>query len=589
MKNPSDYNKELRKKLIGISENTVRKNYYPELQERIHELELFRALIDYSTDAILLIKMPEAKIVDASASASLQFGIKHSDLTNLLFHYLELIDLSGNLQDVLENPQAISSEGKMIQCYIKKGNQETPLEITFRSVILGASSYLIAISRDITERKLAEERLYRLAHYDTLTGLPNRVLFLEVFRQAILYGVRNKLSHALLFVDLDRFKYINDTLGHAAGDYVLLASARRIKDSLSTGDMCARLSGDEFVVLLNDINDTHDAGAIAQKIIETIAKPFFFEGRELFISGSIGISIFPEDGNDCATLLKQADTAMYHAKEVGKNNYQYFSKSMQKSTIERFELESLLHRAIQTESFFLHYQPRFDLISNKITGMEALIRWNHPEYGLITPGHFIPFAEETGLILPVGEWVLRSACRQNRLWLDQGFSLCVSVNLSAMQFRTDYLVERIQTILKETMLPPENLELEITESAVMNDIKTSIETLKEIHEMGVKLSIDDFGTGYSSLSYLKQFPIDKLKIDRSFIEGINTNEEDSSIVKAVVSLAHSLKMKVVAEGVETKEQLKFLEDCGCEEIQGYLIGHPVPSRIFEELLTFPIQ
>jgi diguanylate cyclase (GGDEF)-like protein/PAS domain S-box-containing protein len=430
-------------------------------------------------------------------------------------------------------------------------------------------------------RKQAEERIRHLAHYDELTGLANRSMFSQSLSHAIAKAQRNGRELAVLFIDLDRFKNINDTLGHGAGDSVLKEVAERLHGCLRESDTVGRLSGDEFVVLLEEMPQSMHCTEVAQKILAAIARPFALDTQEFHLTASIGISTYPADSEDLQGLLKNADVAMYRAKELGKNNFQFYSAQMNIHNLERLALESSLRRALERNEFVLHYQPKIDIHSGRISGMEALVRWQHPTKGVIPPKQFIPLAEETGLIVPIGEWVLRTACARNKSWQEQGLPpLCVSVNLSARQFAHENLLQDVARVLNETGLDAAFLELEITESMVMHDPEHAVALLNELKAMGISISMDDFGTGYSSLSYLKRFPIDSLKIDRSFIKDLPLDSDDAAITQAIIAMAHGLKLKVTAEGAETREQLSFLNTHKCDEMQGFYFSKPLPENEF---------
>ncbi|MBK8568571.1 MAG: EAL domain-containing protein [Nitrosomonadales bacterium] len=450
----------------------------------------------------------------------------------------------------------------------------------------GEFSHYIAVVSDISERKAAEERMVYIAQHDFLTNLPNRMMLHDRLAQAIAHAGREQRKVAVMFLDLDRFKGVNDTLGHLVGDKLLKVVAGRISSVARTSDTVSRLGGDEFAVMLPYIENTDDVATIAIKLLASIAGPCVIDGNEIEVTTSIGISVFPEDGNDSESLIAHADAAMYQAKGNGRNNYQFFTHEMNRRTLERMAIKNKLSHALERNELFLLYQPQVDLQSGRIVGVEALIRWNHPVYGHVLPAQFIPIAEENGLIPPMGEWVLREACRQNQEWRKQGLmKITMAVNLSAVQFRQKNLGEIIKAILYESGLAPSGLELEITEGVVMQDAEAAILLLEDMKAMGLKLSVDDFGTGYSSLSYLKRFPIDKFKIDQSFVRDLATDTDDAVIVSTIISMAHSLKLKVIAEGVETAEQLAFLKQQGCDEIQGYYFSQPVSAEEFTKLLS----
>jgi diguanylate cyclase (GGDEF)-like protein/PAS domain S-box-containing protein len=449
----------------------------------------------------------------------------------------------------------------------------------------GEIERFISIFSDISEKKMSEERIYHLAHYDVLTGLPNRTSFHTEFENALIHAQRHGSQVALLFLDLDHFKLINDASGHPAGDDLLKQVARRLEDTVRREDTVARLGGDEFTVLLHDIGCSDDAGRVAQKIMQQLAAPFRLENAELVVTASIGVSVFPRDGDDVSTLLKNADTAMYRAKEQGRNNCQFFTVEMNTQALERLSLQGAMRTALKRNEFVLHYQPQVDMQSGEIVGLEALVRWLHPEQGMLPPGSFIPVAEESGLIVPLGEWVLREACRQHKRWLHTGLpAVRIAVNLSGRQFLRGDLLNTVRKVIDETGIEPHCLELELTESAIMEHVDKSIETFLELRKLGVHLAIDDFGTGYSSMAYLKRFTIDKLKIDQSFVRDLTIDSDDAAIVTATIAMAHKLNLTVVAEGVETEEQLRFLNDQGCEQLQGYYFSRPLPVQQATELL-----
>ena len=434
-------------------------------------------------------------------------------------------------------------------------------------------------------RKQAEETLQFVAKHDALTRLPNRIMFLDRLELAIARAKRNGRRLAVMFIDMDRFKVINDTLGHEAGDTLLREVAKRLTGTLRTSDTVARLGGDEFVVLIEELSDPVYLGAIAQKLIDVLAASYLLSGQEYHITASIGISTCPDDSDDVQTLLRNADIAMYRAKEQGRNAFQFYSAQMNIHSLERLTLESSLRRALERNELVLHYQPQIDIRSGRITGVEALVRWQHPELGLVPPGKFITLAEETGLIVPIGEWVLDAACAQHRAWEQVGLGhLRVAVNLSPRQFTQGDLLKSVARILAQTGCNAKSLELEITEGMVMRNPESAVTLLQQLKDMGIHIAIDDFGTGYSSLAYLKRFPIDSLKIDRSFVTDIPGDAGDVAITMAIISMAHSLGMKVTAEGVETQEQLDFLRKEGCDEMQGYFFSKPLPVELVTALL-----
>jgi len=438
----------------------------------------------------------------------------------------------------------------------------------------------------ITERKLHEAEIQFQATHDALTGLPNRTLLYDRMQQAVLHSERYGKLTAIAFLDLDQFKFINDSLGHQVGDELLKITAQRLTSCLRESDTVARQGGDEFVLLLTDQPNEEAITHTMQRVLHEVSQPWKANDLEFQITCSIGLTLCPDDGRDAETLLKNADSAMYKAKELGRNNFQYFSAEMNSSVTDRLELLNRLRQAITNEDFVLHYQPKVNLASHQIIGAEALVRWNSAHSGMVSPASFIPLAEETGLIIPLGEWVLRTACRQNRAWQDAGYPpIPISVNLSPRQLARGDIVEVVERILRETGLAAQYLELEITESVMTTDVEKSFALLTQLRALGVKISLDDFGTGYSSLSYLKRFPVDTLKIDQSFVRDIATDQDSAAIVKAIISLGRNLNLTVLAEGIETEDQFQFLLANGCDEGQGYLMSKPVPNKNFVDLLT----
>ena len=445
-------------------------------------------------------------------------------------------------------------------------------------------SHYICVGADITERKNAEQRIENMAYYDALTNLPNRVMLKDRLAQALPLARREQFSLAVMMIDLDRFKTINDSLGHHVGDQLLRQVAGRLLECVRKVDTISRMGGDEFVaVLLNA--DFDGAARVAQRMLDYLGEPYDIDGHRIYSTPSIGISIFPNDGEDGEALIKQADVAMYHAKDFGRNNYQFFTTDMNQSVLERMSLERGLREALERNELVLHYQPQLDTVSGRILGAEALLRWNHPEKGLIQPKRFISVAEDSGLIVPIGDWVIREVCRQIRAWQDDGLDVCrISINLAARQLRELALVDTIRTALEENSVSPHLLEFEVTESTLMVDSAIADRHLQELDDLGVELSIDDFGIGYSSLSYLKRFPFDRLKIDRSFVQDLPSPDGEAVIISAVIGLSRNLKMLVVAEGVETEEQLDLLQTLGCSAAQGFLFSKPLSSERFAAFL-----
>ena len=490
------------------------------------------------------------------------FTNKSRDLAEetILPHFFEV----GSVKDIPY--QMLKKNGEIIDVLISaKSERDTN----------GKIIHSMAGIVDVTERKKAEEEVHRLAHYDTLTGQPNRFLLQERLRHALVQAQRDQNKVGVLFVDLDRFKWVNDTLGHACGDQLLQQVARKMQECVRQGDTVARFGGDEFVVILYGFSSDDEPPHFAERFIDTLSQPVTLEGVEVFNSASIGIAIYPTDGKDVETLLRNADTAMYSAKEHGRNTYQFYSGAMNERARTKLGMEARMRRALKEQEFFLVYQPQFDLRSRRISGLEALVRWQDPELGLIQPNDFIKVAEDSGLIYPLGEWVLSTACMQAKAWQEQGFpKVRMAVNVSATQFRRHDFVEMVEDRLQSSGLAPECLEIELTESLVMEDIKLGLERLTDLKVRKIKLAIDDFGTGYSSLLYLKHFPFDRIKIAQEFVQDVPDDPDDVAIVEAIFGMANSLNLEVIAEGVETRKQFDYLHACRCREIQGHYFSRP---------------
>ncbi|WJQ82726.1 bifunctional diguanylate cyclase/phosphodiesterase [Brevibacillus brevis] len=452
----------------------------------------------------------------------------------------------------------------------------------------GNVTKLLLVTRDVTDRKQYEETIHHLAYHDALTDLPNRRMYVQQLTKEMMQAKRFQSNLAVLFLDLDRFKDVNDSFGHDVGDMLLIEAAKRLQACLKPGDVVARLGGDEFTIMQNQLQDRSEATALAEQIMYQLQRPFELEGHISNISCSIGIALYPQDGDNPEDLLKRADMALYTVKSRGKNGYDFFDPTMETKSLERILMENEMRKAIEQEQFQIYYQPKIDIATSAMTGMEALVRWVHPELGIIPPNRFIPIAEETGMILALGEWILKQACKQNKNWHDQGYTLKVSVNLSARQIYQKDLVEMIKDILQETKLSPHWLELEITEGIFVK-MEEATEVLQQIRDIGIQISIDDFGTGYSSFSYIKSLPVDTIKIDASFIRDIHHNQESQAIVKAIVTIAQSLNMNVIAEGIELHDQVAALKENGCDHGQGYLFSKPLPTDDFDQLLRQELQ
>lgn len=553
------------------------------LQEAVSRM---RATLESSTDGILVVDM-QGKILDYNNKFATLWRIKKTTLDKQDFNVVvnallnELNDPEKFLRKVKElraNPEAVCVD-------ILKTKNRCIFEFYSQPQYLnGKIIGRVWSFRDITQRAVLEEKLQFQATHDTLTSLPNRTLLNDRLQQNIAHGQRHKTQFAVLFFDLDHFKLINDTLTHAYGDELLCAIADRMQASIRASDTLARIGGDEFVIVLTDMPDKDTIANVATKLLSTIASPYSVSGREIAITTSMGVSIFPKDGSKPETLISNADTAMYYAKKYGANQFKFYHEKMNEDNIKFLEQETLLHEALAKNEFVLCYQPQVDLTTENLVAVEALVRWNHPKKGLILPKEFIQLAEETGLIIPIGEWVLKTACTQNKAWQTAGLPpIRVAVNVSAQQLHQYNFVKTVVDILEETGLAPEYLELELTESTFINN-PSSIQTIHALKEIGVRIALDDFGTGYSSLTSLRNIPIDRLNIDRSFVQNIQVVHGDEAILEAIITMARNLNLEVLAEGVETEKQLAFLKSQQCGEIQGFYFSKALTPTELERLL-----
>jgi diguanylate cyclase (GGDEF)-like protein/PAS domain S-box-containing protein len=548
----------------------------------------FRELFNNANDAIFLYPLSEeavpGKFLEVNDIACQKLGYSRAEL--LTMTPLDIVapeDL--NEMPKIYKKSILQEHITYEKIHVTKTGLKIPVEVNSHTFLRNGQRAVLSIARDVTDRKRAEETIRRQAYYDILTNLPNRTLFKDRLEQAMSHAHRNKQSLGVIILDLDRFKNINETLGHILGDRLLVAVAERLIGSMQEGETIARFGGDEFTILLPQVNQVDEATQHAQKILEILAEPFRINDHELHLTTSMGVAFYPDDGENAEILLKNAETAMYRAKEQGRNNFQLYASVMNVSAFKQLLMENSLRRALEKEEFVVHYQPQIDLVSRQMVGVEALVRWQHPDLGLVFPTEFIGLAEDTGLIVPIGEWMIKKVCQQNKKWQDLGLpKVCISVNLSARQFQQRNLVTSIAKVLTETGLDPQYVGFEITESIAMKNADFTISALNELQKMKIHLSLDDFGTGYSSLSYLKRFPLETLKIDRSFVRDIATDPNDAAIVTAVIALAHSLKLSVVAEGVETEGQLAFLKSHQCDQVQGYYFSHPLSEEQFFRML-----
>ena len=540
--------------------------------------ERYRAIVKQTLDGIFLVDVDTKAIIEANEAYCRLLGYLGPELRQC-----SLYDVMGISQEEVDrniNKFLETGENFFSECSHRcRDGSLVSVDTSISLIEFSGKRVCCFAVRDLTERKEAQAKLEYQSLYDALTELPNSKYFNKILRQSLIVAKHNQHQLAILFLDLDRFKNINDTLGHALGDQLLQDFSGRLKSCIRHGDMIARWGGDEFIILLPCLEESQEALQIAQRILDALEKPFSIAKHRLHVATSIGIAIYPDDAQDAQTLVKRADVALHQAKETGRNNFQVYSPIMDAQASELLELENALHRALKRQEFVLYYQPQIDINTSSVCGMEALLRWQHPEYGLVSPAKFIPLAEETGLIVPIGEWVLQTACAQNKAWQDLGLSpLQVAVNLSPRQLQDQNLLATINQVLRETSLDPQWLELEITESSLMQDVDMAIQLLDKIKAMGVHLSMDDFGTGYSSLSYLKKFPFNTLKIDQSFVRELTSSCQDLAIISAMIGLARGLRLRVVAEGIETQEQLKLLRSLNCSVMQGYFFSKPLVTE-----------
>ncbi|HYD34198.1 MAG TPA: EAL domain-containing protein [Methylophilaceae bacterium] len=548
-----------------------------------HELGLMKTAVEKSSTSFFRLS-PTGKVMYVNNHACISLGYSREELVG---RCVWEFDPDFPAEAWAPMWEALKKDGVV---YIESQHQRKdgtifPVEITGNYIYADGEEYTFVFVQDISTRKLAEENIRKLAHYDALTGLPNRTLLYDRMSQLIAWSHRDQQKFSVLFLDLDRFKYVNDSMGHAVGDKLLQHVADRLKTSVREGDTISRIGGDEFLVLLRD-TDAQGAALVANKLLQTLQATYSIDGLEVFTHASIGISIYPDNAEDADQLIKYADTAMYRAKEEGRNNFQFFGAEMNLHSTQLFAMEKDLRLAMARNEFSLHYQAQADLKTGQICGAEALLRWKHPEKGFISPVDFIPVAEDTGMIIPIGEWVLRTACAQIAEMRKLGLpAFTVSVNLSIRQLRLPNLSTVVANIIRDSGLQPHDLELEITEGIMMTHVQSSVAFLEEMRKLGVQLAIDDFGTGFSSLSYLKKLPVTKLKIDKSFVRDILTDENDAAIVRSIIGLGHQFKLKVISEGTETREQLEFLRVNGCDEIQGYYFSRPLPADQFFNFVT----
>jgi diguanylate cyclase (GGDEF)-like protein/PAS domain S-box-containing protein len=574
----ADQDRYLLERSLAISSKEIQ-DLYSEEQRRVQEAlrvseGKYRTLFEHAVDAIFIIDVSTREILDVNQIAADRLGYSRAELLSMTIDDLYPPEELARNAEIIERLQ---QTGRLTfeRIHIRKDGTTMPVEVS--STVLEQDGRLVyqSIARDITQRKITELELQRLANYDSLTGVANRPMFMERVAHAIDLARRSKTLLAVLFLDLDGFKAVNDAFGHEHGDTLLQIIAKRILESVRKSDTVARLGGDEFAILLEGLKKAEETTPIVEKIITSVSQPFSFQNAEAFITSSIGVSVFPNDGSDPDTLIQNADRAMYVSKSEGKNNYRFFVTAMKTRALERLELGNQFRHALERQEIAVFYQAQINSKTGGVYGVEALARWRHPQLGILLPEKFIGLAEEMGLIVPLSEWMLRSACMQVKDWLAEGISpVRLAVNLSDRDLRQPDLVARVERLLKETNFPPSFLELELSENTIFRDLDTTEDTLAQLKKLGLRLAIDDFGTGYSTLSQLARFPFDTLKIDRRFAAQLNSSSAHAAIVSGIVSIAHNLGMEVVAEGVEDQKQLDFYEKAGCFNIQGWLFDEP---------------
>lgn len=556
-----------------------------DVTDRMQAQANYQAIFGLVNDGIVLYDITTLQVLEANNKVCEFFGLTKDEVLKMSGECLGIGEFPYDVSQIqIWFQKAIAGESPIFEWKLKnRQGQYLDVEVNLKQVNITNKSYILAVVRDISDRRAATEQIYRLANYDALTGLPNKRLFEDRLSIALAHARRNGEKLAVLYLDLDRFKTINDSLGHDTGDELLKKVAERLQLCVRDDDTICHQGGDKFIILLTDIPKLSDMSQMIAQFHMALASPLMGKETELRLTSSIGVSFFPDNGHSPEVLIRNSELAMYYAKELGRNNHQFFTESLNEGIAERLSIESSLRLALERNEFLLYYQPQIDIRTNALIGVEALIRWNHPQKGMIPPATFIPVAEETGMIIPIGEWVIHEVCRQHNSWLENGLpAIQIALNLSAIQFRQKQFPLVIEEIIKKYNVDPSYLEIELTEGIVMGNDDGAIEEMHALKKLGLNLSIDDFGTGYSSLRYLCQFPIDKLKIDQSFVREMNVDTTQLAIIETIITLARQLKLRVLAEGVETKAELEQLKRCGCEEVQGYYFSKPLPAHHFVE-------